>query len=104
MTATTHRYVDPIVRSTHMLLISEALARAQYQQRLAEAEHERLALRVAAARRHQRRAERAASRASRASRAGRVWEWVATWVSVLVSSVWLPSRPPSRMCAHSVTG
>ncbi|MGH8840348.1 MAG: hypothetical protein ACRDVO_14000 [Jiangellaceae bacterium] len=68
MTATTHRYVDPIVRSTHMLLISEALARAQYQQRLAEAEHERLALRVAAARRHQRRAERAASRASRASR------------------------------------
>jgi hypothetical protein len=68
MTATTHRYVDPIVRSTHMILISEALARAQYQQRLAEAEHERLALRVAAVRRHQRRAERAARRASRANR------------------------------------
>ena len=68
MTTTTHRYVDPIVRSTQMILMYEALARAQYQERLAEAEHERVALRVAAARRHQRRAERAARRASRANR------------------------------------
>ena len=58
MTSTTD--VDPIVRSTEMSLMYEALARAQHSQRLAEAEQERLALRVVAARRHERRAARAA--------------------------------------------
>lgn len=62
MTSTTD--VDPIVRSTEMSLMYEALARAQHSQRLAEAEQERLALRVVAARRHERRAARAARRAS----------------------------------------
>ena len=43
-----------------MSLLYEALARAQHSQRVAEAEQERLALLVLAARRHQRRAARAA--------------------------------------------
>ncbi len=59
------QYVDPILRSTQMSLMNEALARAQYRERLAEAEHERMAMRVVAARRHKRRAERAAQRARR---------------------------------------
>ena len=61
------RYVDPILRSSEMSmsLMTEALARAQHRQRLAEAEHERMALRVVAARRHERRAARAAQRARR---------------------------------------
>ena len=63
--STTRQYVEPILRSTQMSLMNEALARAQYRERLAEAEHERMALRVLAARRHQRRAVRAAQRARR---------------------------------------
>lgn len=56
---------DPILRSAQMSLMHEALARAQYRERLAEAEHERLAVRVVAARRRHRRAARAAERARR---------------------------------------
>jgi hypothetical protein len=52
--------VDPKLRSREMSLLYEALARAQHSQRVAEAEQERLALLVLAARRHQRRAARAA--------------------------------------------
>jgi hypothetical protein len=50
-----------------MSLMYEALARAQHSQRVAEAEQERLALRVVAARRHERRAARAARRSARAA-------------------------------------
>jgi hypothetical protein len=59
--------VDPKLRSKEMSLMYEALARAQHSQRLAEAEQERLALRVVAARRHEHRAARAASRSARAA-------------------------------------
>jgi hypothetical protein len=68
MTSTTD--VDPKLRSREMSLMYEALARAQHRQRVAEAEQERLAVRVVVARRHERRAARAARRAERvASRA-----------------------------------
>ncbi|MBV9025954.1 MAG: hypothetical protein JO362_19685 [Streptomycetaceae bacterium] len=53
-------------RIRQMHLLQEALARAQYQARLYEAESERRARRVARARRLQRRAERASLRARRA--------------------------------------
>ena len=53
-------------RTRQMQLMQEALARAQYQARLYEAESERRARRVARARRLQRRAERASLRARRA--------------------------------------
>jgi hypothetical protein len=48
--------VEPKLRSTEMSLMYEALARAQHSQRVAEADRERLALVVVAARRHERRA------------------------------------------------
>ncbi|CAG6398724.1 hypothetical protein NMG29_23815 [Streptomyces cocklensis] len=53
-------------RNHEMQLMPEALARAHMQQRLYEAEHERRASRLIAARRLQRRAERASLRARRA--------------------------------------
>ncbi|MCZ1007591.1 hypothetical protein [Streptomyces lydicus] len=53
-------------RNLAMQLIPEALARAHMHQRLQEAESERRAHRLAAARRMQRRAERASLRARRA--------------------------------------
>jgi hypothetical protein len=53
-------------RNLEMQLMPEAMARAHMQQRLYEAEHERTALRLLAARRLQRRAERASLRARRA--------------------------------------
>ncbi|MFF3691874.1 hypothetical protein [Streptomyces sp. NPDC002221] len=53
-------------RTLEMQLMPEALARAHMHQRLREAEVERQALRMAAARRMQRRAERASMRARRA--------------------------------------
>ncbi|MBN0047923.1 hypothetical protein JS756_28185 [Streptomyces actuosus] len=53
-------------RTREMQLIQEALARAHMHDRLHEAERERRALRLAAARRMQRRAERASLRARRA--------------------------------------
>ncbi|NJP42415.1 hypothetical protein [Actinacidiphila epipremni] len=53
-------------RNHDMQLMPEALARAHMQQRLQEAEHERRASRLIAARRLQRRAERASLRARRA--------------------------------------
>ncbi|MEV6318963.1 hypothetical protein [Streptomyces sp. NPDC051776] len=53
-------------RTREMQLIPEALARAHMEDRLHEAESERRAWRVAAARRMQRRAERASLRARRA--------------------------------------
>jgi hypothetical protein len=53
-------------RNHDMQLMPEALARAHMQQRLSEAEHERRASRMIAARRLQRRAERASLRARRA--------------------------------------
>jgi hypothetical protein len=53
-------------RNLEMQLMPEALARAHMQRRLQEAEHERRALRLLAARRLQRRAERASLRARRA--------------------------------------
>jgi hypothetical protein len=53
-------------RDLEMQLMPEALARAQMQQRLYEAEHERRAIRLLRARRLQRRAERASLRARRA--------------------------------------
>jgi hypothetical protein len=49
-----------------MQLIPEALARAHMQERLHQAEQERQAVRLATARRMQRRAERASMRARRA--------------------------------------
>ncbi|MEU1626261.1 hypothetical protein ABZ746_13240 [Streptomyces sp. NPDC020096] len=58
---------DPRQNRTHeMHLIQEALARAHVQERLYEAESERVARRLAQARRLQRRAERASLRARRA--------------------------------------
>ncbi|MEU6810318.1 hypothetical protein ABZ920_15255 [Streptomyces sp. NPDC046831] len=53
-------------RTREMQLIPEALARAHMDARLREAERDRPALRLAAARRMQRRAERASMRARRA--------------------------------------
>ncbi|AUA11397.1 hypothetical protein CFP59_03510 [Streptomyces malaysiensis subsp. malaysiensis] len=53
-------------RNREMQLIQEALARAHMHDRIQEAESERLAVRLAAARRMQRRAERASLRARRA--------------------------------------
>ncbi|MBC9726368.1 hypothetical protein [Streptomyces sp. TRM68367] len=53
-------------RTREMQLIPEAMARAQMQERLQEAERERQAVRLLAARRMQRRAERASRRARRA--------------------------------------
>ncbi|MEU1664666.1 hypothetical protein ABZ547_13805 [Streptomyces sparsogenes] len=53
-------------RTREMQLIPEALARAHMHERLHEAESQRRALRLAAARRMQRRAERASLRARRA--------------------------------------
>ncbi|MFG2135870.1 hypothetical protein [Streptomyces sp. NPDC048650] len=53
-------------RNLEMQLIPEALARAHMHERLREAESERRAYRLAAARRMQRRAERASLRARRA--------------------------------------
>ncbi|MFI2430837.1 hypothetical protein [Streptomyces sp. NPDC018693] len=53
-------------RTREMQLIPEALARAHMHERLHEAERDRQALRLAAARRMQRRAERASLRARRA--------------------------------------
>ncbi|GAA3824605.1 hypothetical protein [Streptomyces chiangmaiensis] len=53
-------------RTREMQLIPEALARAHMQERLHEAERERQAMRLAVARRMQRRAERASMRARRA--------------------------------------
>ncbi|MER7052383.1 MULTISPECIES: hypothetical protein [unclassified Streptomyces] len=53
-------------RNREMQLIPEALARAHMHDRLQEAERERRALRLATARRMQRRAERASMRARRA--------------------------------------
>ncbi|MGH3313861.1 MAG: hypothetical protein ACRDP3_25310 [Streptomyces sp.] len=53
-------------RTREMQLMPESLARAHMHERLQEAESERRALRVASARRLQRRAERASLRARRA--------------------------------------
>ncbi|MFI1969278.1 hypothetical protein [Streptomyces cinnamoneus] len=53
-------------RNLEMQLIPEALARAHMDDRLREAESQRTAIRLAAARRMQRRAERASLRARRA--------------------------------------
>jgi hypothetical protein len=53
-------------RNLEMQLIPEALARAHMHERLQEAESERRAVRLATARRMQRRAERASLRARRA--------------------------------------
>ena len=53
-------------RTREMQLIPEALARAHMHERLHEAERERRAVRLATARRMQRRAERASLRARRA--------------------------------------
>jgi hypothetical protein len=53
-------------RTREMQLIPEALARAHMHERLHEAERERHAVRLATARRMQRRAERASLRARRA--------------------------------------
>jgi hypothetical protein len=53
-------------RTREMQLIPEAMARAHMHERLYEAERERQAVRLAAARRMQRRAERASMRARRA--------------------------------------
>ncbi|UNO40039.1 hypothetical protein [Streptomyces sp. MST-110588] len=53
-------------RTRDMQLMQEALARAHMHERLREAESERRAYRLAAARRMQRRAERASLRARRA--------------------------------------
>ncbi|MFE2355086.1 hypothetical protein [Streptomyces parvulus] len=53
-------------RTREMQLIPEALARAHMHDRLVEAEQERRAMRLATARRMQRRAERASMRARRA--------------------------------------
>ncbi|WP_320773623.1 hypothetical protein [Streptomyces sp. CRN 30] len=53
-------------RTREMQLIPEALARAHMHERLHAAERERRAMRLAAARRMQRRAERASMRARRA--------------------------------------
>jgi hypothetical protein len=53
-------------RSLEMHLMNEALARAHMQERLREAEHERLAYHVAMAKKMRKRAENASLRARRA--------------------------------------
>ncbi|MFH0179008.1 hypothetical protein ACIA6D_11170 [Streptomyces cacaoi] len=63
---TTGAYDSRQNRTREMQLIPEALARAHMHDRLHEAERERRALRLATARRMQRRAERASLRARRA--------------------------------------
>jgi hypothetical protein len=62
----TSAYASPQNRNREMQLIPEALARAHIEARLQEAESERRAMRLTAARRMQRRAERASLRARRA--------------------------------------
>jgi hypothetical protein len=54
------RPLAPTIRSTEMLLLNEELARARMREREAAAAEARLAYRVLAVRRWQRRAERAA--------------------------------------------
>ncbi|MER6952638.1 hypothetical protein ACWD4O_03670 [Streptomyces sp. NPDC002623] len=63
---TTGAYDSRQNRTREMQLIPEALARAHMHDRLQEAERERRAVRLATARRMQRRAERASMRARRA--------------------------------------
>ncbi|MCX4764842.1 hypothetical protein OG562_28505 [Streptomyces sp. NBC_01275] len=63
---TTGAYESRQNRTREMQLIPEALARAHMHERLHEAERERRAVRLATARRMQRRAERASLRARRA--------------------------------------
>ncbi|WP_327317714.1 hypothetical protein [Streptomyces sp. NBC_01235] len=63
---TTGAYDSRQNRTREMQLIPEALARAHMHDRLHEAERERRAVRLATARRMQRRAERASLRARRA--------------------------------------
>lgn len=60
---TTERTSEP--RSRTLMLINEQIARARIQDRLAEAEHERVIRRVIAIRRAQRRVERATARLRR---------------------------------------
>ncbi|MFC4032553.1 hypothetical protein ACFO3J_13805 [Streptomyces polygonati] len=64
--STTDSFTSHQNRNLELQLMPEALARAHMHQRLQEAEHERRALRLLAARRLQRRAERASLRARRA--------------------------------------
>jgi hypothetical protein len=64
--STTGAYDSRQNRTREMQLIPEALARAHMHDRLHEAEQERRAIRLATARRMQRRAERASLRARRA--------------------------------------
>lgn len=59
----TDRTSEP--RSRTLMLISEQIARARIQERLAEAEHERVARRIVAIRRAHRRVERATARLRR---------------------------------------
>lgn len=56
---------DPLLRSNEMSLMNEALARAHCLEQREYAERQRLALRVLAARRMEKRAARAAARARR---------------------------------------
>ncbi|WP_443075720.1 hypothetical protein [Streptomyces sp. TRM 70351] len=60
------RTVTPRNRTRDMQLLPETLSRTRMQEHLREAESERLALRLLAARRMQRKAERASLRARRA--------------------------------------
>ncbi len=64
-----HRSTVPTVRSAEMLLLNENLARARMREAEAEAAEARLARRLVAARRWQRRAEHAARRARLAAAA-----------------------------------
>ncbi|HEY3684345.1 MAG TPA: hypothetical protein VGL93_15020 [Streptosporangiaceae bacterium] len=59
----THRTTEP--RSRTLMLINEQIARARIQERLAEAEQERVARRLIAIRRAHRRVERATARLRR---------------------------------------
>jgi hypothetical protein len=63
------RPLAPTVRSSTMLLLNEELARARMREREADAARQRLAVRVAAARKWRRRAEHAARRARLAAAA-----------------------------------
>ncbi len=67
-----HQLVTLITRSRTMHLLPEALARAQMDERLREAERDRLAARIRSARRARRRAELAAMRARRALAIARI--------------------------------
>jgi hypothetical protein len=58
-------HVEPMLRSTQMSLMNEALARAHCHEPNWVAENERRAVRLLVARRKERRAERAAQRARR---------------------------------------